>query len=393
MNNYDIIVIGAGLTGSILAYELAQYKLKILLIEKDITYQNSTIFSYGGISYWCGTDILTKRMCQESINIYRNLDQELESNIEFREIDLLFTIDKNQNPATILDQYQQFFIKPELLSIKESCTLEPLLNAHKINGSLRFSQGHVNPHKTILAYQQKFKKLGGEININEVNSLIKNNNKIIGIRTNKQEIFAHKIIICAGTFSRQLLQQINVKIPLYFTHAQLIKTVPTDIKLKSLIMSANLDRFTIQNKNTTPEKEIFWDNPNDNIQGTAMEAGAIQFLDGSFCLGQISQIITNPSAQVNQKASEKQIRDAVHNILPSLSNLSGTWHNCQVAFSKSVPFQVGEIVGFKGLSVFSGFTSPFVFVPPLAKHFANYLVNENNKIEDQLQLSFKIHPE
>ena len=39
---YDIIIIGAGVTGSFIARELARYKLNVLVLEKDFDVGNET---------------------------------------------------------------------------------------------------------------------------------------------------------------------------------------------------------------------------------------------------------------------------------------------------------------------------------------------------------------
>ena len=387
MNNYDVIVIGGGLAGSALSYELAKKNLRVLLLEKDTIFDNATVYSYGGIAYWCGTDYLTTKLCNESINIHRNLSAELEANTEFKELDLLFTIDPRQNPQEVESSYQQFHIKPQLLDVHSSVELEPLLNKDAIAGSLKFPQGHVNPEKTVLAYQKAFLKLGGKIINEKVVEIKKKEQQITGIKTNKNHYSAEQIIISAGAFSRSLLQQLDIQLPIYFSHAQLIKTKPTDIKLQTIIMPATTKRLDTEKQVTDMEKASLWDNPNDEIHSDVLEAGAIQFADGSLCLGQISQIITNINAQVEEKVSEKRIREAIGKILPTLSSLEGECHNCQIAFSQGMPFQVGKIPALKGLSVFSGFTSPFVFVPPLARHFADYLTEEKDEVIDSLQLT------
>ncbi|WP_373481418.1 NAD(P)/FAD-dependent oxidoreductase [Geminocystis sp.] len=384
MINYDVIVIGGGLTGSALSYELSQKKLKVLLIEKDPVLNNATIYSYGGISYWGGTSNLTNQLCQEGINIHRNLEEELSANTEFREIDLLFTIDIDQNPQETLEDYKHFFIQPQLLDIDESLALEPLLNKNNITGCLRFSQGHVNPQKTILAYQKSLENNGGNVVQETVISLTQKEDKIIGIKTNNKNYFTNEVIICAGAFSRQILQDLGLNLPIYFTHAQLFKTPPSDIKLRTLVMPATTKRFEMEKQATSLEIESIWQTSNNFIQNDVLEAGAIQFLDGSFCLGQISQIITNIGAPVPKNTSERRIREAIAKTLPSLANIEGTWHNCQIAFSQGMPFQVGKIKKIEGLSIFSGFTSPFVFVPPLAKHFAHYLTENSDPIIESL---------
>ncbi|AFZ46120.1 FAD dependent oxidoreductase [Cyanobacterium stanieri PCC 7202] len=373
MSNYDAIVVGAGLTGSALAYELAKQNRKVLLVEKNLNFSNGTVYSYGGIAYWCGTDDRTISLCQEGLKIQQNLTDELDYDIQYRDLDLLFTIPHAQNPDEVAKNYQDFWIKPELLSVEDSCNREPLLNGEAISGCLRFPHGHVNPRRVMEGYQKAFEKLGGEIREELVMDLETKGSRTVGIKTEEKSYFAEEIILCAGAFCRHLLAKVGVNLPIYFTHAQLIKTKPTDIKLRCLVMPSTTARFLMEKDVTALAKDSIWTNPSDDLQAEVLEPGAIQFLDGSLCLGQISQIRTNPHAPVAPRASEEKIRGAIAHYLPSLAHLEGQWHNCQVAFSKGVPFQVGRVDEMEGLSVFSGFTSPFVFVPPLARKFTHFL--------------------
>ncbi|MGH2414077.1 MAG: FAD-dependent oxidoreductase, partial [Microcystaceae cyanobacterium] len=73
MTTYDWIVIGGGITGSALSYELIKKGFKVLLLEKDNLSENATRYSYGGIAYWSGTTELTRQICQEGIEIQRHL--------------------------------------------------------------------------------------------------------------------------------------------------------------------------------------------------------------------------------------------------------------------------------------------------------------------------------
>lgn len=386
MSNYDWIVVGAGITGSALSYELAKQKHKVLLLEKDRHLNNATVCSYGGLAYWCGTTDLNSKLCQESLEIHKNLSEELNINTELRDIDLLLTINKKTEPKKVLANVKDFHIQPQLLNVKETCELEPLLNRNAINGALRFPHGHVHPEKITLGYQQSFQKLGGEIKIEKAIKFLKKGEKIEGIKTNKNSFYGKNVVICAGGLTRKLLQENGVQIPIFFTHAQLIKTVPTDIKLRTLVMSANLERLVMEKDATKPERYQLWENPNDDVLTDIIEAGGVQFVDGTICMGQISQIITNPHAQIDPKLGEAEIRQKVEAILPSISNLKGSWHNCLVSFSDENDFTVGKLDGFDGLYLFSGFTSPFVYVPPLARHFANYFSGQDDQVMSEYLL-------
>ena len=385
MTNYDWIVIGGGITGSALAYELSQQQFKVLLIEKNPIADNATVYSYGGLAYWSGTDELTSQLGQEGIELHRNLTEELESNTEFRELDLVLTIDKEDNPNTIAQNYDRFAIKPELLDVQQACQLEPLLNPNAIAGALKLPHGHIHPPKTNDAYQQAFLRRGGEIIFAEVVDFVREGETIQGVKTNKNNYYAANIVVCAGGLTRSLLLETGTTIPNYFTHAQVIKTSPVDICLRTLVMPAVQKRFeletAIDNWNTESSEPIT----------SIIDAGAIQFLDGSFCLGQISAIIPNPRTELDQKTGEKLIRPEIAKILPDLAEIPGTCHHCLVAFNPDHIALVGKLANKRGMYIFSGFTSTLVFAPPLARRFAKWVANGEDAII--AQLSSQLNPQ
>ena len=378
MVNYDWIVIGGGFTGSALAYELAQHNFKVLLLEKDTVADNPTIYSYGGLAYWSGTDELTRQLCREGIELHRNLSDELEGNTEFRELDLVLTIDREDDPKTIAQNYTQFAIQPELLGVQQACQLEPLLNPNAIAGALKLPHGHIHPQKTNDAYQQAFRRCGGEIIFEEVVDFWREGETITGVKTHKNSYYAANTGVCAGGLTRSLLQAIGTSIPNYFTHAQAIKTSPVDIRLRALVMPAVQKRFALEMQVDN------WDTKSSQPIASIIDAGAIQFLDGSFCLGQISAILPNPKAKIAEKAGEKLIRQDIARILPDLAEIPGTCYHCLIAFNPHKIALVGKLANMSGIYLFSGFTSTLVFAPPLARHFASWVVNGTDAIIPQL---------
>lgn len=384
MKTYDWIAVGGGITGAALAYELAYRGFRVLLIEKDAKPDNATRYSYGGLAYWSGTTTLTRQLCREGIELHRNLSAELGADTEFREIDLLLTVAPADDPQAIAQTYNQFAILPDLLSVKEACQLEPLLNLQAIAGVLRLPHGHVHPHKLTQAYQQAFLRAGGEIEIAPVVNLLRQGKQIQGVATPQTNYHAAHTVVCAGGLSRSLLKTAGIESKLYFTHAQLLKTPPVDIQLRTLIMPASLKRLALETEATRPEMEPLWDSPTPQLVAGILEPGGIQFRDGSICMGQISQILTDPHAAIDAAASEAQIRAGVGHILPALENLPATWHNCLVAFACNSQPLVGEIKGYQGVYLFSGFTSTLVFAPPLARHFASWIAGEKDEIIPQI---------
>lgn len=384
MTTYDWIVIGAGITGACLAYELSQQGLKVLLIEKNKTPDNATAYSYGGLAYWSGTDTLTRTLGGEGIELHRNLSQELDADTEFRDLDLVLTIDRQDDPEVILQNYDCFAITPELLSVNDACILEPLLNPNAISGALKLPHGHIHPQKTTEAYLQAFKRNNGVIIYEQVIDLLRQGEEVIGIKTQNDTYHAHNTVVCAGGLSRSLLQQANIEVENYYTHAQLILTPPVDFELGTVVMPAVQQRFILEAKAKELEAND-WNPPYDQAPKAILDPGAVQFMDGRICMGQISAIAPNPKAKLNPFTAEDQIREQVSNVLPLLEDIPGTCHSCLVAFNNKAIALVGNLANIKGIYLFSGFTSTLVFAPVLARRFSQWVLGKEDKIMEELQ--------
>ncbi|BDI19407.1 hypothetical protein ANSO36C_52090 [Nostoc cf. commune SO-36] len=379
MKAYEWIVVGGGITGAVLAYELAQTGFSVLLLEQYSTPQNATRYSYGGLAYWSGTTLLTRLLCEEAIACYHILSQELDADIQFRELDLLLTISAANDPKATAASYNNSAIRPRLLSVEEACELEPQLNRKAISGALTVKHGHIHPEKTSLAYIQAFERAGGEMQITQVLQVLQD-----GVKTTTATFHSANVAICAGGLSRQLLKSAGIPIKLYFTHAEIIETPPVDVQLRTLVMPANLQRFQLEAESTQVDE--LWDELGNELVPPILDAGAIQFQDGSLRIGQISRVLTDPYAKVNSEASEKWLRKNVGEVLPALENLPGTWHHCLVAFSSDRLPLIGTIPGFESVHLFSGFSNPLVTIPPLAKRFANFASGNKDEIIIQLSL-------
>lgn len=384
MKTYDWIVVGGGITGAALSYELARIGLSVLLVEQHAPLKGATRYSYGGLAYWSGTTPLTRQLCAEGIARHRTLSEELDTDTQFRELDLLLTISADSDPEAAAASYAHFAIPPRLLSVKEACALEPLLNGEAIAGALTVQHGHIQPEITTQGYNQAFLRAGGVMQVAQVLGLLQEGDRTTGVKTTTETYHGANVVICAGGFSRALLKSAGIPVRLYFTHAELIEIPPVEVQLRTLVMPAQTKRFQLEAESSTGEIDSLWDEPGNQPVPPILDAGAIQFLDGSLRLGQHSRVLTDPNAKIDPAASEAAIRASVGQVLPGLGNLPGTWHHCLVGFSRDRLPLIGAIPGIESVHIFSGFSNPLVIVPPLAQRFAIWAAGQNDEALAQL---------
>jgi glycine/D-amino acid oxidase-like deaminating enzyme len=375
MSAYDWIVIGGGITGAALAYELQNVGFVVLVLERDRYLQGASRLSYGGIPFWSGTDETTRQLCQEGSVKHQNLSSELGFDTEFRKLDLLLTISPHDDRDVQAKSFGRLEFPPTLLSPSESLELEPLLNIQAIAGSWLFPHAHVNPLALCEAYKQAFLRLGG-IWLNE---------KVLEVtgqtvRTSQAEYICGKTAVCAGGIARSLLGQSGIQAKLYFTHCEVLETEATDLELRTMVMPASNGRLDLESRISQPDLESFWQNqqalPDRDFSSLAIDVGAIQFGDRTIKIGQPSYVHPDPEFKSNPIQNEKMLRDRMAKILPKLAELPGTYNHCLVAFSvDSLPL-IGELP-LSNIYLFTSFTSPTIYVPPLAQHFAQSFAAEN----------------
>lgn len=251
-----------------------------------------------------------------------------------RELDLLLTIDLEDEVQDAIASYSQFAIAPQLLSVREACELEPLLNPDAISGAMTVKHGHVHPEMTANAYIQAFIRAGGVRQIEQVTGLILQNQQVRGITTNRQKYSSANVVVCAGAYSRALLKAAGMPVKLYFTHTELIEIPAVDLQMRwlrppaqrfrgklppksllllaaSQVMPAKMKWFDLEAESSTSAKEQLWDKPECEMSPPIIDAGAIQFMDGSLRLGQLSRVISNSNALINAVASVSAIRASI----------------------------------------------------------------------------------
>jgi len=223
-NKADVIIIGGGVIGSSIAYNLLNdgFSGRVVVFEKDGLYEYaSTPRSVGGIRQLYTTAI-NIQLSKYSLQIYKNfsetmsIDQE-KAEIDFKQRGYLFlaTEEMIQRFEKHLKLQHDNGINSKLLGIDELLDVIPELTTNDLAGGLYCSEsGYLDPYSVMQGYIKYAKKLGADYVYDEVESLITESGTITGVKlVNGQTYSAPIVVNCAGAWASILSEKAGLPLP------------------------------------------------------------------------------------------------------------------------------------------------------------------------------------
>lgn len=217
---YDILIIGAGITGACIARELSKYNLNILVLEKNNDVANETTKANSAIIH-AGFDAKPGTLMAELNVLGNSMFDKLSEELDFpfiRNGSLVLAFDR-EDMETIKDLKNRGDKNgvPELsiLSKKEVLTLEPNIN-NNITGALYAKTGAiVGPWEMTISLFENAVDNGLTLLLNsEVTNITKEENSFI-VFTKKSQYKTKIIINCAGIYAdiiQSMLREPSYKI-------------------------------------------------------------------------------------------------------------------------------------------------------------------------------------
>ncbi|WP_378954041.1 NAD(P)/FAD-dependent oxidoreductase [Pelosinus sp. sgz500959] len=212
---YDICIIGAGVVGANIARELAKYKVKVCLIEKDedvscgASKANSGIV-HGGYSDKPGS--LKAKLCVQGNRMYEQLNQEL--NFGYRETGSLVLAFRDEDMITLQKLYQ-YGIENGVGGLKiidgdEARKMEPYLSKEVKSALYCANAGVTSPYEFVIALTENAITNGVELKLNTTVTGIEKIDDYFKLTTNKEEIQGRCVINAAGIYSDKVASMVGI---------------------------------------------------------------------------------------------------------------------------------------------------------------------------------------
>jgi glycine/D-amino acid oxidase-like deaminating enzyme len=227
METADVLIIGGGIIGSSIAYNLLNdgFKGKVVVFEKDNSYQfASTSFAAGGVRHQFANPLNIK-MVQYSADFYEQFDHRMAvdgepANIRFEKTGYVYLLDDN-NWQHYNNNYKTQVkvganierLTPE--GVQKIC--RGILNVDGIKAA-NFGprDGRLDPWGALQGFAKKAKKLGALYLYDEVVAIYKANshNRIEGLKTKSGKEYNAPIVInAAGPWAQDVGNLIGLALP------------------------------------------------------------------------------------------------------------------------------------------------------------------------------------
>ena len=238
----NIVIIGAGINGTALAYYLAKKGFKdIVVLEKEFICSGATGRCGAGIRQQWSTEENTL-LAMDAVKMFEGLEEELDFDIEYMQCGYLipaFTesyvdqFKKNVEMQKKLGLEVYYLTPKEAQGVVKDLCIDEILCATYCP-----TDGGGNPLLTTYAYALRAKEAGVKIyNYTEVKDIIVEKGKVKKVVTNKGSISTEKVVNTAGGHSQVIAKMVGIDLPIESFRHEILVTEPVKRFFEPMIIS------------------------------------------------------------------------------------------------------------------------------------------------------------
>ncbi len=238
----DVVIIGAGVTGAALAYELARRGIRnVVVLERRFPCSGATGRCGGGIRQQF-TTTHNIRLAMESVEHYGTLAEELGVDIEFIQggyLILAETEEEREAQRKAVALQNDLGLPSRLLTPEEAAEILPLLDITTIKSATYCpTDGHANPFRVVEGYLRRARELGVVLEkFTEVVDLEPRGERIVEVRTSRGPISPGLVVNAAGAWSGEISRMAGVELPNKPVRHEIAITEPVEFFMEVMVIS------------------------------------------------------------------------------------------------------------------------------------------------------------
>ncbi len=239
----DVVIIGGGINGCALAYELSKRGKKVVVVERNHIAAGATGRCGAGVrQQWSTRE--NALLAKKSVEIFEQLDDELNADIDFRQGGYLIAIhdeDDMKQAKKNVEMQRSIGLPVKIIDRDEIKEIVPILDPdgmEAIGATFCPTDGHANPFKTAYAYAMAAMRQGAKFyKFTEARKIKTRNGKIESVVTDRGEIKTGIVVNAAGAWSRQVAKMAGLEIPNKPVRKEALVTEPIKRIFDAMVIS------------------------------------------------------------------------------------------------------------------------------------------------------------
>jgi sarcosine oxidase subunit beta len=218
MESADVVIVGGGISGCALAYQLAKRKVDVVLLERETLGSQSTGKCAGGVRQQFSTEDNVKVM-RLSVKLLESFEQETGHPADFRQIGYLFVFTQPQQVEDFRHNMEMWhrvgLTEARWVDAAEAAKMVPVLNVDDVLGcTFCPTDGIASPNDVTVGYAAAARRLGARLKEGvEVTGIDIASGRVQGVRTSGGDIATRLVINCAGPWAASIGRMAGLEIP------------------------------------------------------------------------------------------------------------------------------------------------------------------------------------
>jgi glycine/D-amino acid oxidase-like deaminating enzyme len=368
MTRQDVLIVGGGVIGCAVAYELAKDGLRVTLLERAGLCAGAS--GANGALIWPqamhrGAALDLTLACAR---LFPTLGEELGADIEYRRTGGMVAIETDAQWAQMAEYVAgqpAVGLHAELLDGAEARRREPLL-APDLRGAVYAEHGGtINPFRLTLGYAHAARVRGATlVTGTEVLSLLRRGDRIAGVTTRTGDLEAETVILAGGAWSGPLAATANLRVPVTPRQGMVVVTEPAPFRLRNVLKPIKSDTDMWRFSQPWPPDAPGRPGYDPNLPpGKGM--GMAQTVAGNLVIGSTSRFVGLDRAPT--LAGIRYVLESACRIAPAIGQLRmlRTWAGFRPYTPDGLPL-LGPAAGVNGLVLATGHDGSGIGMSPVS---------------------------
>ena len=234
----DVVIIGGGVMGCAIAFNLAKEGLKPVVIEKSDIGGEASGSNGGGVRQ-SARNLKEMPLAIESIRMYGHLHEELGMDVEYvrrGNLRLCTSEEELETMRKSVESQKTVGLELEMLGRQQVLEINPHVGEKVIGASYCPTDGHANPFLVTYGFYLKAKSLGTRFHTHEEAREIRlQKGRVTAVITDKNTFETDLVVDAAGIAGRKVANMVGLDFPMRPLFSEALITEPYPPLFKQMI--------------------------------------------------------------------------------------------------------------------------------------------------------------